>query len=222
MTGPARDDIRRIDLGMVNAYLVRAGDGFVLIDTGMPRHWSRLESELLQTGCLPAALKLVIVTHGDLDHVGNCAELQRRYGAKIAMHRGDVETVRSGRPAKRSAGSAPAAVLLWLARVLPGRWPRFEPDVLLAGGQDLAQFGLPATVIHTPGHTSGSIAIVTRDGRLFCGDLVSNRKRPGRSPFFEDEGELEASLRALQGLDAHTVYPGHGRPFPFAGLAEVE
>ena len=90
------DDTRRIELSYVNAYLVTAGDGYVLIDTGVPRQWDRLEGELRSAGCLPGRLKLAIITHGDVDHTGNAAVLQHRYGVKIAMNQADVGMVTIG------------------------------------------------------------------------------------------------------------------------------
>ncbi|MHB8089900.1 MAG: MBL fold metallo-hydrolase, partial [Anaerolineaceae bacterium] len=60
--------ILRIDMGFVNAYLLQAGEGFILVDTGIGDVWTKLESELLLQGCLPERLKLVILTHGDMDH----------------------------------------------------------------------------------------------------------------------------------------------------------
>jgi len=50
--------------------------------------WETLENKLTTAGCLPGKLKLVIITHGDFDHTGNCAKLQQKYNCKIAMHKG--------------------------------------------------------------------------------------------------------------------------------------
>ncbi len=72
------EETQHIDLGFVNAYLVKAGEGFILIDTGVPQQWARLEAVLLAAGCLPDKLKLVIITHGDIDHTGNGARLQQK------------------------------------------------------------------------------------------------------------------------------------------------
>ena len=103
-----------INLGFVNVYLLKAGEGYILIDTGVARQWAHLETELVRAGCLPDRLKLVIVTHGDFDHAGNCAELQRKYGAKIAMHPGDVDMVRTGVPFKRKIEGVMGRLLIWI------------------------------------------------------------------------------------------------------------
>jgi len=215
------EETRLISLGFVNVFLVRAGDGYILIDTGVAQQWSRLETELVQAGCLPANLKLVIITHGDFDHTGNCAELQRRYGAKIAMHAGDVDMVKTGVPVKRKVKGIFGKLLLWMGKRMRKEFNRFQPDILLEDGQLLTEYGLAAKVLYTPGHTKGSIAILTDNGRLFIGDTLSNRTRPAYSPFIENEQELHDSLVILKRTNSRMVYPGHGRPFSFEALLSV-
>jgi hydroxyacylglutathione hydrolase len=84
------EEIKVLNLGFVNAFLVKITDGFILIDTGLSGQWKKLESELTSEGCLPDKLRLVILTHGDSDHAGNCKKLQEKYHAKISMHKNDV------------------------------------------------------------------------------------------------------------------------------------
>ncbi|MHA2298475.1 MAG: MBL fold metallo-hydrolase, partial [Candidatus Hodarchaeales archaeon] len=85
-----------IKLGFVNSYLVKAGDGHILIDTGFPRKRKELEKELENADCKPGNLKLIIATHQDFDHTGNCAYLREKYDTKIAMHIEDSEAVERG------------------------------------------------------------------------------------------------------------------------------
>jgi hydroxyacylglutathione hydrolase len=215
------DRTRVIDLGFVNAYLVCAADGDILIDTGISPQWSRMEADLLGAGSLPDCLKLVIITHGDRDHTGSCAELQRKYHARIAMHAADADMARTGVPQKRQGRGLFGKLLMRLRGRAGGGCPTFEPDILLEDGQELDGYGWAARVIHTPGHTKGSIAILSDDGELFAGDTVANRGRPALAPFIENAEELRASLALLKGLDARIVYPGHGKPFPFDRMASI-
>jgi hydroxyacylglutathione hydrolase len=213
-----------IDLGFVNAFLVPADDGFILIDTGVAQQWKRLEAELLRAGCLPDRLKLVVITHGDADHAGGCARLQRQYRAQIAIHPADAAMVKTGVAARRTGRTIAGKVMILLepfAGVF-GRFDTFQPDILLEDGQTLDAYGLAARVIHTPGHTKGSIAILTEDGQLFIGDTVSNRTRPDLTPFIENRNELRDSIGLLKSLDARMVYPGHGNPFSFESLLSIE
>ena len=219
------EDTKVFALDFVNAYLLKARKGYLLIDTGMPTHWSRLESELLAAGCLPDHLKLVIITHGDIDHAGNCAELQNKYHAKIAIHAGDAEMVRTGIPLKRKTKGL-SRKFFRLLRITGKRnspkLPVFEPDLILKDGQELNDYGLSGKVIHTPGHTKGSIAIQIDDGRLFIGDTVSNRDKPRRAPYVENEKELQESISKLKTINARIIYPGHGKPFNLKLFASVK
>ena len=216
--------ITTIDLGMVNAYLVKTNDGFVLIDTGLPSQWPRLESQLNAAGCRPGDLKLVVLTHGDWDHIGNCVTLRQQYGAKLAMHAADVPMAAEGVTPQRTIRPLLFKLMFTLMRLrrsMP-QVARFTPDLLLSDGQRLDDFGLAAKVLHLPGHTKGSIAVLTNDGGLFAGDTVGNRGKPDCSPFVEDLAQLKHSVQVFQGLNAVMVYPGHGRPFPAAALLQIK
>lgn len=213
--------IIRINLGFVNAYLLEAADGFVLFDTGIGEVWTKLESELLSRGALPERLKLVILTHGDMDHAGNCKKLQQKYGVSIAVHQADSEMVSTGISRPRSANNFTGKLMTWMASRMKDTSGSFEPNLYLEDGQSLQEFGLDAAVIDTPGHTPGSIAILTAAGDLIVGDTLSNRRKPKTADLFENEQELKASLTKLRGLKANRVYPGHGKPFPFEELLAI-
>jgi hydroxyacylglutathione hydrolase len=210
-----------INLEFVNVFLLKAGDGYILVDTGVSRQWPRLETELVQSGCLPDRLKLVIVTHGDFDHAGNCAALQSKYRAKIAMHPGDMDMVRTGVPVKRKIKGIMGRLLLWIGGRAVKGFTTFQPDILLEDGQVISGYGLTAKIIHTPGHTKGSIAILTDDGLLFVGDTLSNRFQPGFPPLIENEDELHRSLEILKKTGAKVLYPGHGGIFTFDDLSSA-
>lgn len=87
-----------ITLGFVNAFLIPAGDGYVLIDTGMDPQWEPLESQLLKAGCLPDKLKLVVLTHGDLDHTGNCAKLPGSRSSMTLVTQRVAQILGAGQP----------------------------------------------------------------------------------------------------------------------------
>ncbi len=214
-----KDDIKVIGLDFVNAFLLKVEDGYILIDTGLPGHWEKLEKELLSAGCLPDNLKLVVITHGDADHSGNALRLREKYGIRIAMHPGDVSQVENGAILKRRVRPFVYRVvfaLMMLKRKLhkdQAGFPKFRPDILLADGQSLEDYGSSAKVIHVPGHTPGSIGIVTAKGDLFAGDTYTNRRKPDAAMIVENPQQLENSLAKLEKMNIRTVYPGHGEPF---------
>jgi hydroxyacylglutathione hydrolase len=207
-----------LKLVSVNCYLVETDTGFILIDTGISNGRAELEDELASAGCKPGSLDLIVLTHGDFDHTGNAAYLRHKFGAKIAMHRDDAGmAVRGDMFWNRSSANALLKLMAPILFSFP-KSNRFSPDMTPEEGDDLSEYGLDARVLSIPGHSKGSIGILTCGGDLFCGDLLENTKKPAINSLMDDLAAGEASLGKLQGFDIHTVYPGHGKPFPMESL----
>lgn len=220
------ENVRRIKLGSVNAYLLKATDGFVLIDSGFPRQWLSLKAALESEGCVSGRLQLVVLTHGDIDHCGNCARMRREYGAPIAVHRADAYQVGTGIPLRRSSPTLLGKTIVLVGAVtykLRGkvRLETFTPDVILAGGESLEGYGLNASILHLPGHTKGSIALLTDDGSLFAGDTFFNMKHASQP--LQDADDYRATLEKIRAFlpRIRTVYPGHGKSFPGARISRI-
>jgi len=147
-------EIRPVYMGRMigNCYIVRTRTGFVLIDTGRASKRGRLEKELDAMGCRPGNLDLIVLTHGDFDHTGNCAYLREKYGTKIAMHRDDSGMVERGDMFwNRKKGNL-------LIRAIVNsffRIRKFKPDFTVDDGYDLSDYGLNAKILHLPGHSKG-------------------------------------------------------------------
>lgn len=214
-------EIKTISLDGTNCYLVKTDGGYILIDTNFPFQRNKFEKTLEREGCRPGNLKLIVITHGDIDHTGNGAYLREKYKARIAMHDGDTEMCMND-GITRDRGEMPKdfpllLMILWLLRgflrfavgQMLWRKPfdRFEPDLLLEGDQSLAEYGFDAKILYTPGHSKGSISILTASGDLICGDAFNNIQ--GRILKSIDEGGFEM----LKALGIKTFYPGHGKPF---------
>jgi glyoxylase-like metal-dependent hydrolase (beta-lactamase superfamily II) len=206
-------------MGSVNCYLVEAQGGFLLIDSGSPNSRQALDAELQGLGCRPGALRLCIMTHGDFDHIGNAAHVRATFGSKLAMHAGDAPMAEVG---DMFAGREKSNFLLkaLVPRLIGfGKSERFVPDILLEDGSGLSEYGLEAQVISIPGHSSGSIGVLTADGDFFCGDLLENTKAPALGSIVDDRAKLVRSAEMLKSLHISMVYPGHGRPFSFDELS---
>ena len=90
----------------------------------------------------------------------------------------------------------------------------------------LHHLGVPARVLHTPGHTAGSCSFLFNGGNLFVGDLVGETirtRRPHAQRFLaQDWAVLPDSLRRLQAAQAERIYPGHGQaPIPAGALPDL-
>lgn len=217
--GYMSENIQQIKLGIVNAYLVKVKDGFILIDSGIGSHWNKLESALMIAGCFPGKLNLVIVTHGDFDHSGNCAKLQKVYKAPIAIHKDDSSMVESGISSNRLVRSALMKFFVHIGNLMRKvnkkgfNFETFIPDLYLTDGMKLSDYGFNATVYHTPGHTKGSIVILTDEEILISGDTFSHMFKPDFSPFIDNLEEFKNSLNKINSMNFKVIYPGHGKPF---------
>ena len=215
--------ITKIESGGVNCYLIKVKNGSILIDTGYAKYREIIDTALTEAGC--DDLRLILLTHGDFDHVGNSTYLRERYGCRIAMHSDDVGMVERGDMfwnreicrAKRAIGKLFTLVM----RIRLDEEDMFSPDILLKDGQSLREFGLDATVYHLPGHSKGSIGLLTADGDFFCGDLFTNVSTPKRSDLLSNQDDYSKSLQCIQGLDIRAVYPGHGSPFDKDALSQI-
>jgi glyoxylase-like metal-dependent hydrolase (beta-lactamase superfamily II) len=163
-------------------------------------------------------LRLILITHGDADHAGNAAFLRARYGAKIAMHAADTGMVEKGDMGwnRKPKPDQMSLVMKMMAAVMKlfikkGSFEKFAPDLTVGDNFDLTPFGLEATVLHLPGHSKGSIGVLTKEGDLYCGDLFYNM--PGFK-FIDTLADYGDSIKKLKGLTVRAIYPGHGKALP--------
>ena len=201
-------------MGSVNCYLIKPDTGFILIDTGGSNSRKELLGELERAGCKPGLLKLILITHGDFDHTGNAAYLRDTLGGKIAMHPDDSDMVEQG---DMFANRKKPNILI--RKIIPfffgfGKAERFTPDLFVEDRDDLSVYGLEAKIISIPGHSKGSIGILTATTDLFCGDLLENMDEPVLNTIMDDVKTAKASVQKLESMTIGTVYPGHGKPFP--------
>jgi hydroxyacylglutathione hydrolase len=216
-------EIIPIKLSMVNCYLIKNDDDYLMIDTGFSLQRRAVKTALSRAGCRRGNLKLVVITHGDSDHAGNARYIKEKYNSRIGLHREELPAVEKGdmrlnRKTLQENPSFLTGVVLSLPFTRLGKANRFKPDIFLEDGQELSEYGCDGKIVHIPGHSSGSVGVLTANGDLFCGDLLRNNGEPGRNSLVDVAEEMTASIERLQGLGVSMVYPGHGRPFPMEEL----
>jgi glyoxylase-like metal-dependent hydrolase (beta-lactamase superfamily II) len=197
--------VHAIPLLRVRAFAI-TGDELTLIDTGFAGSRARIERGLARLGHSLADLHRVIVTHGHPDHAGSVAEIESP-GVEVCMHPADFARLELRfREALRrpSRGRLLASVTRPPTRIRPLR----DGDVLpLLGG---------LRVVHTPGHTPGSICLYApRDRLLFTGDVLQRQR--GRVVaasriYSDDHAAARASIHRLAELDVATIVFSHYPP----------
>jgi glyoxylase-like metal-dependent hydrolase (beta-lactamase superfamily II) len=193
---------------------VKTDSGYFLIDTGMTNARSQLTSALEHFCAQPGDLKLILLTHGDFDHTGNARYIRVKFQSRIAMHMGDAGMLENGDMFWNRKLNNRLLKKLMPVFIRFGEKEQCSPDLFLEDGASLVEYGLDARVLNTPGHSSGSICILTSAGDLFCGDLFTNSPgKPSLNSMMYDKPAGDASYERLKTFSIKMVYPGHGAPF---------
>jgi len=214
--------IHTLFTGVANTHIVESERGVVVIDAGMPRQAWRIVNAIRALGHSPQDLKLILLTHGHIDHAGSAVALKRLTGAPIALNRADARLTSTrdlkippGRNATTDVVGRTIAKFGWVVPL-----ETFTPDVWLDDGLVLRDFGIDARVVHTPGHTAGSISIAFQDGTVFVGDAILNLLHVSFPLFWEDSTAARESACRIRSLKPRVCYSGHGRAFDLGALEE--
>jgi glyoxylase-like metal-dependent hydrolase (beta-lactamase superfamily II) len=207
--------IQRIAVRETNCYLVQDGDGAVFVDPGPPGGGDIVIRWAVSQGVGPADVRLILVTHGHLDHYGAAAELENWCGAPVAAQRGEPAFSRNRRNALPPAQTVRGSLFRWIYLLASSLFPfaPLEADLLLGGDEDLSSSGIDARTILLPGHSPGSLGVVTGDGDLLAGDLFVNYTVPSQPMYLSDRAAWEASYQHVREMAPRMVYVGHGEPF---------
>ncbi|OIO55223.1 MAG: hypothetical protein AUJ55_10845 [Proteobacteria bacterium CG1_02_64_396] len=178
----------------VNTTLIadpRAKRGWVIDPGGDP---DRIDEWMTAQGVTPAG---ILLTHGHFDHIGAVAELKKRWGAPVALHGGDHFMVERASAQAQSYGLPPV--------------DPFEIDHAWSEGEETFA-ELDVDILHTPGHTPGSLLIRLPSGVVATGDTLF-KGSVGRTDFpASDPAAMQDSLRRLDAWlnEDEILIPGHG------------
>lgn len=196
-----------------NVYLVTEPE-LALIDAGFPIDAPCIRGALAELGASPRDLSLVVATHYHGDHTGTIARLKRGGGPRAAIHAEDAPFAAGEIPYDRFKLRLSRALFYYSLYPL-FRYRHFAPDQRLAEGDVVPLLG-GLEVLHTPGHSRGSVCLYQRErGLLFSGDLLRREKGVLEGPpprFTPDPRAAADSLLRLAGLDFESLLPGHGDP----------
>lgn len=208
-------NIHRVLRGRCNCYLVSNGNGFLLVDTGRTKSWKNLERNLGKLGVTEDSPVSLILTHCHFDHAENAARFKKAYKASIVVHKSEGDYLKNGENPKIDG-------TVFLTKILSGILSgtnllarlRYEPtdfDVSVDGEFELEPFGFPGYVLHTPGHSPGSMSVIIDHEIAIVGDAMFGVFAGSVFPPFADDVRLMIeSWKKLLDTGCGIYLPAHG------------
>jgi len=181
-----------------NMYLI---DKEVLVDTGTGLFFPQIRENLINLGIDPKKIKLIVNTHCHFDHVGGDKSFRDLCNAEIAIHESDARALEEGDND------------LTLATMFGKKMKSITVDRRLKERDKIKTSNFCFEVIHTPGHTPGSICLyeskkkILISGDTLFSDGIGRSDLPGG-----DSDLLRESLKKLSKLKITYLLPGHGMP----------
>ncbi|SDL42973.1 Glyoxylase, beta-lactamase superfamily II [Catalinimonas alkaloidigena] len=185
-----------------HVYLLQLPDHTILIDTSFPGKTETILMQLQEIGITPDQVTDILLTHHDVDHIGNAKELKELCGATLWAPQLDVPYIQRERKWYGTRRMIELTV----------RWHAPHVDEIYTEGAKLFD---AIQVLSTPGHTPGHVSFLWEEV-LIAGDLVmtgSDGKISLLPGFLTwDKGILHKSVRETGALSFQWVCPGHGDP----------
>ncbi len=185
-------EIQAITVGQLstNCYLLRSGDSLLVVDPGAEHE--KIAGKIDRTGCTEVSM---IATHSHFDHIMAAEQLQKRYGCEFMIHRDEASLFSSSPELSRKWFS--------ISFGLP------EPKLISESRFNLGQSEVE--ILHTPGHTPGSISLISGK-TMITGDTLF-RGSIGRTDIGGSDREMRRTLRHFFSMEEdYMILPGHGEP----------
>jgi hydroxyacylglutathione hydrolase len=204
--------IIKILSGRSNVFLLTNGDKNILIDTSPANKWRKLERRLRKHHI--DHIEYLILTHSHYDHTGNTSRIKSRFGSQVILHRNEEYYLKTGEIiVPKGTNPVTRFIINYLASKVTDqlKFEPCQPDILVDSDFDLAGFGFNGRIVHTPGHSPGSVSIIIDDELAFVGDTMFGifwwTVFP---PFADDATQMVNSWTVLLATKCSIFLPSHG------------
>ncbi len=208
--------IRVLTKGYVNVFLIGEKE-YVLVDTGTKSSGKKILNKLYQLNIKPEEISLIILTHSHEDHIGSLKMLSKATKAQTLIHEIEYKTMTM----EIEDGIKPIAGWLKIVYKLTKGFSMkqkpidFDFNVLCEEEYDLNSFGINGKVIHTPGHSKGSISVVIGNEAIIGDSLMAfiPKSKPKEPIIAYDLQKVKQSIEKLLDMGVTRFYLSHGKSY---------
>jgi hydroxyacylglutathione hydrolase len=204
--------IIRILSGRSNVFLLTNGERNILIDTSPNYLWKLLEKRLKKLNV--TNIDYLILTHTHADHAENSHRIKEKYKSLVFVHKSEAQYLTTGNNLMPGGTNLLTRVITnSLIKRLYSKY-RYEPcqyDYLVDSIFDLKDFGFKAYIIHTPGHSTGSMSVIVDNEVALVGDAMFGIfMRSVFPPFADNIKQMINSWGRLLDTNCSVFIPSHG------------
>jgi len=209
----AGTSVIRLIAGRNNIFLVSNQKTNILVDTGPAFMGRSLLKKLSRLNI--GSIDFLLLTHTHFDHAANTSLIKERYHSKVIVHESEAGFLNTGN-SPIPAGTN--AFTTWLVRNFRNAaektvlYSSCTADILVIDELDLSPFGINALIVHTPGHSVGSLSLIVDNEIALVGDTFIGTF-PGHCfpPFADDVPALMNSWQLLLKTGCIIFHPSHGK-----------
>jgi hydroxyacylglutathione hydrolase len=202
--------------GRSNVFLLTFGGKNILVDTSPAFMWKTLEKRLASLKI--ETIEYLILTHTHFDHAANAQKIKEKYNAQILVHKSEVSFLSKGENIVPEGTNLIVKTIIEIFAKRFISFSRYKPcqfDILIENSFDLNIIGFNAYILHTPGHTTGSLSIIIDNEIALVGDTMFGIfKWSVFPPFANDIIQMIRSWGMLLETDCRIFIPSHGTANP--------
>jgi glyoxylase-like metal-dependent hydrolase (beta-lactamase superfamily II) len=198
--------------GRSNVFLLTNGQSNVLIDTSPAFMWTLLQKRLDEIHI--EKIHLLVLTHSHFDHAANSARIREKYKPQVIIHQSEAEYLATGDNIVPTGTNSFTRFLVRISEKKFRSVALYQPckfDIAADDFYDLSEYGFRAYLMHTPGHTTGSVSLIVDNEIALVGDtmfgIFAGNIFP---PFACDVKQLINSWGKLLQTNCRLFIPSHG------------
>ncbi|MBK8882122.1 MAG: MBL fold metallo-hydrolase [Bacteroidales bacterium] len=204
--------ILRMLSGRSNVFLLTNGSENILIDTSPANKWNKLEKKIRDNKI--DRIDYLILTHSHFDHAGNAGKIKNKFGCPIILHYAEDYYLQTGDICTPKGTNAFSRFIVNNFALKFSNRLKCDPclsDILIDKKLDLKIFGFDAYIMHTPGHSPGSLSIIVDDEIAIVGDTMFGFFPGGVfPPYANNISQLINSWGLLLETNSRIFLPSHG------------